>query len=144
MKAIKAKDIMVEMTTPAGTIEEPHPSSDEEEEEYELGFDEMEASLLNEDYSLNKGAMSASNANLGKRINLVSKTVENDINRSEKKGDKRSSHQGRDDRATSEQVMDPRTRMILFKLLANKYLSMIDGKAQLKYKVYYYSLFLFL
>ena len=80
----QAKDIMVEMTTPAGTIEEAHPSSDEEEEEYELGFDEMEASLLNEDYSLNKGAMSASNANLGKRINLVSKTVENDINRSEK------------------------------------------------------------
>jgi RIO kinase 1 len=35
--------------------------------------------------------------------------------------------QGRDDRATSEQVMDPRTRMILFKLLSRGFLIKIDG-----------------
>ena len=33
----------------------------------------------------------------------------------------------RSDRATSEQVLDPRTRMILFKLLNNNVLTSIDG-----------------
>ena len=36
-------------------------------------------------------------------------------------------HTGRDDRATVEQVMDPRTRMILFKLLSTKFLEEIHG-----------------
>ncbi|GMH60481.1 hypothetical protein TL16_g03060, partial [Triparma laevis f. inornata] len=36
-------------------------------------------------------------------------------------------YQGRDDRATSEQVLDPRTRLILFKLLSTGFLSKIDG-----------------
>jgi len=36
-------------------------------------------------------------------------------------------HTGRDDRATVEQVMDPRTRMILFKLLSTGFLEEIHG-----------------
>ena len=36
-------------------------------------------------------------------------------------------HTGRDDRATVEQVMDPRTRMILFKLLSTGYITEIHG-----------------
>jgi RIO kinase 1 len=36
-------------------------------------------------------------------------------------------HTGRDDRATVEQVMDPRTRMILFKLLSTGFLKEIHG-----------------
>jgi RIO kinase 1 len=40
---------------------------------------------------------------------------------------KRTLNQGRDDRATSEQVLDPRTRMILFKLLSRGFLEKIDG-----------------
>jgi RIO kinase 1 len=40
---------------------------------------------------------------------------------------KASRHTGRDDRATSEQVLDPRTRLILFKLLSTGFLSRIDG-----------------
>jgi RIO kinase 1 len=36
-------------------------------------------------------------------------------------------HTGRDDRATSEQVLDPRTRMILFKLLAQGFISRVCG-----------------
>ena len=39
----------------------------------------------------------------------------------------RSNHTGRDDRATSEQCLDPRTRLILFKMLARGFLSKIDG-----------------
>ena len=60
------------------------------------------------------------------KMNLSTR-VENDITRSEKKGEKRVKNQGRDDRATSEQVMDPRTRLILFKLLSNGFLAEIDG-----------------
>jgi RIO kinase 1 len=40
---------------------------------------------------------------------------------------KRTLTQGRDDRATSEQVLDPRTRLILFKLLSRGFLELIDG-----------------
>ena len=40
---------------------------------------------------------------------------------------KRTLTQGRDDRATSEQVLDPRTRLILFKLLSRGALETIDG-----------------
>ena len=38
-----------------------------------------------------------------------------------------SRHTGRDDRATVEQVLDPRTRMILFKLLAQGFISRVCG-----------------
>ena len=40
---------------------------------------------------------------------------------------KRTLNQGRDDRATMEQVLDPRTRMILFKLLSRGFLEKVDG-----------------
>jgi len=40
---------------------------------------------------------------------------------------KKGNHTGRDDRATSEQVMDPRTRLILFRLLSKGFLKEIDG-----------------
>ena len=60
---------------------------------------------------------------LEKKINL-SVRVENDITRSEKKGEKRPNYYGRDDRATQEQVLDPRTRMILFKLLNSNFLEL--------------------
>lgn len=53
--------------------------------------------------------------------------VENEIIRSEKKGERQPNYHGKDDRATSEQVMDPRTRLILFKLLSNGFMSEIDG-----------------
>lgn len=38
-----------------------------------------------------------------------------------------SKYQGRDDRATSEQVLDPRTRMMLFRLLNSGYLKKLQG-----------------
>jgi len=91
-------------------------------------FDALEARLLREDYLY--GGMSGSGmggkGDLGKKVNLSSR-IENDITRSEKKGDKRNATQDRSDRATSEQVLDPRTRLILFKLLNSGYLSEIDG-----------------
>lgn len=40
---------------------------------------------------------------------------------------KRTLHTSRDDRATSEQCLDPRTRLMLFKMLSNGMLDSIDG-----------------
>lgn len=62
----------------------------------------------------------------GKKIDLSTR-VQNDIVRSEKKSEKRPNYYGRDDRATSEQVLDPRTRLILFKLLSSGFIVEIDG-----------------
>lgn len=89
------------------------------------GFDEIESSLMGDD-AYGKFNNLSNGAELGKKINL-SVRIQNDITRSEKKGEKRQSHYGRDDRATSEQVLDPRTRLILFKLLSNGFLTEIDG-----------------
>lgn len=60
------------------------------------------------------------------KINLSAR-IQNDITTSEKKGERRVNNQGRDDRATTEQVLDPRTRLILFKMMSNGFLSEIDG-----------------
>jgi RIO kinase 1 len=96
-----------------------------DDDNYE-GFDYLESSLLGgEGYVGAKG--SNSGIDVGKRINL-SVRVQNDITRSEKKGEKRINNCGKDDRATSEQVLDPRTRLILFKLLNNGFLAEIDGE----------------
>lgn len=61
-----------------------------------------------------------------KKINL-SHFAQNDADRAEKSAMRQARHTGRDDRATSEQVMDPRTRLILFKLLSRGTLESIDG-----------------
>ena len=118
-------------------------SSNGDENDYdedEDDMDELECDLLRENFSLLGGSgggggggslSSSSNTNptntVNKKIN-ISTRIENDIIRSEKKGEKRVNYQGRDDRATSEQVMDPRTRLMLFKLLSTGFLSEIDGK----------------
>lgn len=89
-------------------------------------FDDLEAELLGEERNGIGGRMKGNVGDFTDKINLTAR-VQNDIARSERKGDKKSSHYGRDDRATSEQVMDPRTRLILFKLLNSGYLTEIDG-----------------
>lgn len=99
-----------------------------DEDEFEGGFYEIEAALLKDAISSAGNKLQAlEGLNLDKKINLSAR-VQNDITRSEKKGEKRMSYQGKDDRATSEQVLDPRTRLILFKLLSNGYLAEIDGE----------------
>jgi hypothetical protein len=97
-----------------------------DEDDADFSFDALESMLLN-DGSYTGGAKgSMVGTDFGKKINLSTR-VENDITRSEKKGEKRVNDCGKDDRATSEQVLDPRTRLILFKLLNNCFLSAIDG-----------------
>ncbi|CAK9034735.1 Serine/threonine-protein kinase RIO1 (RIO kinase 1) [Durusdinium trenchii] len=57
----------------------------------------------------------------------LSQTATNDIRRGEKKQQGFNRIQGRDDRATTEQVMDPRTRLILFKMLSRGTFDEING-----------------
>eukprot|EP00956_Cyclotella_meneghiniana_P000356 scaffold432_cov69-Cyclotella_meneghiniana.AAC.14 len=66
------------------------------------------------------------------RINLDSKKMSHAVSNAVTKmqhleSSKRKSHTGRDDRATSEQCLDPRTRLILFRMLSNGFLELIDG-----------------
>lgn len=92
------------------------------------GFDEIESLLLKEEmWSNSKGGALMHGGDYDRKINLSTR-IQNDITRSEKKGEKRVTNQDRNDRATSEQVLDPRTRLILFKLLSNGFLEEIDGK----------------
>jgi hypothetical protein len=116
---------------------------DFDENENQDDLDELECDLLNENFAVGGsssaggarpsslpssfGGINSSKLEANKKMNFSSR-VENDITRSEKKSEKRVNYYGRDDRATSEQVMDPRTRLILFKLLSNGYLSEIDGR----------------
>nr|XP_022911365.1 serine/threonine-protein kinase RIO1 [Onthophagus taurus] len=58
----------------------------------------------------------------------ISNRVNNQINESQKKiDDERIRRKDKQDRATSEQVMDPRVRMILFKLLNTNLISEVHG-----------------
>jgi hypothetical protein len=99
------------------------------DDDYDRGFGEIESALLKEEmyFSGSKSAMLLQHTDMDKKMNL-SVRVQNDITRSEKKGERRANYHGRDDRATSEQVLDPRTRLILFKMLSNGFLEEIDGK----------------
>jgi hypothetical protein len=68
--------------------------NDDDEDE----FDVMETSLMREESSGSSAKMnSVGGAELGKKINLSTR-VENDITRSEKKGEKRPNYYGKDDR----------------------------------------------
>jgi RIO kinase 1 len=109
--------------------------NEEEEGDEDNDYDEydgLESSLLGESETFlgSSGGSSLGNKltipQLEKKMNLSVK-VTNEIIQSEKKGEKRLNYYGRDDRATSEQVLDPRTRMILFKLLNSHYLLEING-----------------
>jgi RIO kinase 1 len=63
---------------------------------------------------------------LARKVNLSHRTYA-DVKNSEDKRQGKDRNQGRDDRATTEQVMDPRTRMILFKLLNRGVFEEIHG-----------------
>ena len=62
-----------------------------------------------------------------KKMNF-SHSVANTVNKMQAiEAKKRILHTSRDDRATTEQCLDPRTRMMLFKMLSNGILDTIDG-----------------
>ena len=58
----------------------------------------------------------------------LSHSVSNSVSKMQDlESSKQQSHTGRDDRATSEQCLDPRTRLLLFRLLSSGFLELIDG-----------------
>lgn len=64
---------------------------------------------------------------LNTKMMRMSHAAKNGAERAERTACRDAKHTGRDDRATSEQVMDPRTRLILFKLLSSGFFEKIDG-----------------
>ena len=75
-----------------------------DEEDADFSFDALESMLLN-DGSYTGGAKgSMVGTDFGKKINLSTR-VENDITRSEKKGEKRVNDCGKDDRKTNERTI---------------------------------------
>ena len=71
---------------------------------------------------------SAGGSNFGQReLNLSHKVANSVAKMQDLETHKRTLTTGRDDRATSEQVLDPRTRLILFKLLSRGFLELVDG-----------------
>jgi len=89
----------------------------------------------NDDYDDGNGAIlqGSSNSNntatSSKHMNFMSHSVHNAVQKMHnlEQQPQRTATQGRDDRATAEQVLDPRTRLILFKLLSRGFLEAIDG-----------------
>lgn len=65
-------------------------------------------------------AMDASGHDYGDRYRV-------DLDRLDGKRHRETRHTGRDDRATTEQVLDPRTRLMLFKLMSTGVLTEING-----------------
>ena len=73
------------------------------------------------------GALSSSSSMAASKMNF-SHSVANTVSKmQEMEIKKRTLHTSRDDRATSEQCLDPRTRLMLFKMLSNGLLDEIDG-----------------
>ena len=75
------------------------------------------------------GGGSSARINFSAKVNLdMSHSVHNSVRKMRAlEITKRERHTGRDDRATSEQVLDPRTRLILFKLVSTGFLDKVDG-----------------
>jgi RIO kinase 1 len=106
-------------------------SSGHEEVDYD-DYDDLEADMLGEGGGLGHAMGRRGDAAIGEqnlpsvKMNFSQRTT-NELANVDKVTTKRSAHTGRDDRATSEQVMDPRTRIMLFKLLNSGFISDIDG-----------------
>lgn len=131
------------MPVPQATEEEEEKYAQEEEEEYyeegEDDYDDMEDMLGGgntgggggNNSNLKSVTMSASKLNMDSRTTStksMSHSVSNAVSKmSHMETTKRTLHQGRDDRATSEQCLDPRTRLILFRLLSTGVFEKIDG-----------------
>lgn len=120
-------DIKTDHHTPNTTNDNEY-YAEEDEEEDDL-FD-----LMDDDELLaTKGIGGSTQSHLAdagnSRINLNSShKVSNAVSKMHHmESSKKKSHTGRDDRATSEQCLDPRTRLILFRMLSNGFLELIDG-----------------
>jgi hypothetical protein len=72
-------------------------------------------------------SQTSTNMTAGKKMNFSHSAANNVSKMQNLEIKKRTLHTSRDDRATSEQCLDPRTRLMLFKMLSNGMLDVIDG-----------------
>jgi len=110
---------------------------DDEYDDDELYYDELIASELGGGGGALAAAAAADTGGGNPKVSLQSKVNLADMSHSVHTSvqkmralevtNTKSRHQGRDDRATSEQVLDPRTRLILFKLVSTAFVDKIDG-----------------
>ncbi|KAL7473087.1 hypothetical protein ACHAXS_013490 [Conticribra weissflogii] len=109
--------------------QEYYDEEDDDEDLYDLLEDDEEFKTASGHSSKSLSHLSEAGSS---RINLSSKNMSHSVSNAVTKmhhleSTKRKSHTGRDDRATSEQCLDPRTRLILFRMLSNGFLELIDG-----------------
>ncbi|KAL7438563.1 hypothetical protein ACHAXM_006284 [Skeletonema potamos] len=110
-----------------------HDANDEYCAEDDDDDDDLFDLMDDEDLLATKGIGGSTQSHLtdagNSRINLNSShKVSNAVSKMHHmESSKKKSHTGRDDRATSEQCLDPRTRLILFRMLSNGFLELIDG-----------------
>ncbi len=95
---------------------------DDDEDNYDdiVEDDEFNFSCVASSASVKSTSFQTSKLNLDSRSNtdMMSHSVSNAVTKMRHmETSKRVSHTGRDDRATSEQCLDPRTRLILFRML---------------------------
>jgi RIO kinase 1 len=122
------KPLPVKITQPQPAIplpqEDEYPEPDDDFYDSDDEYDDMEDDLTGGSISLGGARVTGMSE---KKMNL-SHSVSNSVTKMEHmETSKKISHTGRDDRATSEQCMDPRTRLLLFRLLSSGFLALIDG-----------------
>ena len=105
-----AQDVLMNFSAEVASSD---PTDDPEEYDLDDYADDLESTLRGENFAVTSNTSHAT---------MNSKTAMESMETS-----KASKHTGRDDRATSEQVLDPRTRLIVFKLLSTGFLKKIDG-----------------
>jgi RIO kinase 1 len=115
------------------TVEVDSPAALEQFEDaqaYEENYDFVDAGDdFDDDFAPSGGGGGGGGGNsaAGKKMNF-SHSVSNSVSKMQDlEIKKRTLHTSRDDRATSEQCLDPRTRLMLFKMLSNGMLDEIDG-----------------
>jgi RIO kinase 1 len=96
--------------------------------EYEDRYGEDDAPIQSSSKLQGAFHSASLDAHLNASLRVSSHTVRNSVAAmQDMETAKRSLHTDRNDRATSEQVLDPRTRMILFKMLSAGFLEKLDG-----------------
>mmetsp|Transcript_20446 Transcript_20446/g.31542 ORF Transcript_20446/g.31542 Transcript_20446/m.31542 type:complete len:621 (+) Transcript_20446:56-1918(+) len=103
--------------------EEEEDNLDDENDENFYEMEEELAGYEGSSISLSEKSSSGSSSKMN-----FSHAVSNSVTKMQNmETTKKASHTGRDDRATSEQCLDPRTRLLLFRLLSSGFLELIDG-----------------
>jgi RIO kinase 1 len=114
-------------TTTATVTEQEEDDMDDYDDDDDDYYDYADEPLAGGGASASRLSVNTLSATSSKNMNL-SHSVANSVAKMEVlETHKRTLNQGRDDRATMEQVLDPRTRMILFKLLSRGFLEKVDG-----------------